>query len=138
MHRRLIFSSIIGLLLGLCITAAVQAQSIARTDPWRLVCLNPNGLIEHVHRLTRQQLIYITYAERAGEVRWPCDSVRLPVGTTWTGHGRWLQTEDGWWVHALTVRYPNGFVVVTVDPMAAQFNRKPPEFWNYFYFQYYR
>lgn len=126
------------LLLVLSGAGPAMAQSIERSGPWRLVCLKPDGLVEHVGQLTRQQLIGIIYAESAGEVKWPCDSVRLSVGTTWTGHGRWLRTEDGWWVHALTVRYPNGSIVVTVDPMQAQFRRKPLEFWNFFYFQYSR
>lgn len=116
------------LLVAFFAASTSLAADIERTGPVRLVCLNPDGLIEQVKNLTRQQIVGITHAARAGEVKWPCDDVQLPVGTRWPGHARWVKTEDDWWVLALTVVYPNNFTVVVVDPVQARKGKKPPEF----------
>lgn len=113
------------------VTASAWELTITRPErsgPVMLVCFNPNALIEHVSRLTRNQVIGIRAAAFDGEVRAPCDDVQLPVGTRDTGHARWLQTEDGWWILARTVRYPNDIQMVIADPGVAQYRVKPPEF----------
>lgn len=97
------------------------------SGPVRLVCLNPEGLQEHVKRLTRMQIIGIRAAAHDREVKWPCDDVQIPVGST-VIHTRWLKTSDGWWIQAETIQYPGGSVMVTANPFIAQFGRKPIEF----------
>jgi hypothetical protein len=102
-----------------------------KSGPVRLVCFNPNGLIAHVERLTREQIIGVRFAALDGEIKWPCDDVQLPTGTVLL-HERWLQSKDGWYVMAQTVQYPNGSVWVTVDPMQATYYLQPLQFRRYY------
>jgi len=122
-------------LLALSIASTVSAQvtitGSQKAGPVRLVCLNPDGLISHVNNLARNQIIGINYAARNGKVRWPCDDVQLPVGTV-VLHERWVQTRDRWWVLGQTVQYPNGAVMVTVDPLQTSYRRQPMQFLRFY------
>jgi len=110
---------------------AAQAERIERAGPIRLVCMNPDGLYAHLERLTRNQIIGVRFAARNGQIKWPCSDVQLPTGTVIV-QDRWLQTKDEWWVLAQTVRYPNGSLWVTVDPMQATYHQKPVQ-WKCYY-----
>jgi len=126
-------------ILYLCVAlflAPLMAQADVVSKPEksgrvRLVCFNPDGLIAHVKKLTRNQIIGVRFAALNGEIKWPCDDVQLPVGTALL-HERWLQTKDEWWVMAQTIQYPNGSVWVTVDPMQATYYLQPLQFRRYY------
>lgn len=124
----------VALLLAPLVTQADVISKSEKDGPVRLVCMNPDGLVAHVEKLTRNQIIGVRYAALAGEIKWPCDDVQLPVGTV-IYHQRWLQTEDKWWVLAQTVQYPNGSRWVTVDPMQATYHQIPIQ-WSCHYLDY--
>jgi hypothetical protein len=93
--------------------------------------MNPETLMEHVNRLTKEQIIGIYYAGRDGEIKSPCAARQLPVGTVLLQE-RWLQAENGWFVMGQTIQHPNGGVWVTVDPMKATYYLQPLQFRRYY------
>jgi hypothetical protein len=132
--KRVVYLLVILTLVMISIDAYAATTGInkqPRSGPIRLVCLNPDGLQKHVRDLTRNQIIGVRHAARAGEIKWPCDDVQLRVGTK-VIHERWLQTEDGWWVLGQTIQYPNGSVVVTVDPLQATYHLQPLQFKRFY------
>jgi len=125
----------------LCLCVALLSAPLAaqadnnnrqeKNNPIRLVCMNPKGLVAHVEKLTRNQIIGVRFVARDGDIKWPCSDVQLPTGTVLL-HERWLQSKDGWYVMAQTVQYPNGSVWVTVDPMQATYYLQPLQFRRYY------
>jgi len=110
-----------------------RPQPVLQVDaigPKRLICISPVGLTGTVGSITRQQIIGIDnvrWGNDRAEIRDGCSSNWLPSGFQ-VVHTRWIQTADGWWVLAQTVRYPRGSLWVTVDPLQAQYSRQPIQY----------